>query len=72
MAEPEFTATDVRIDSRPRSFIGAGQLRLDGRPQLPTPSGGASAGPPGRAVPSAAPGCTARGRVSAHAVVHGG
>lgn len=56
MAEPEFTATGVRIDSRLRSLTRAGRVRVgDGRVELLNSQGSEIASAPASAVRATKP-----------------
>ncbi|POX50426.1 hypothetical protein C3489_22530 [Streptomyces sp. Ru71] len=66
MAEPEFTATDVRIDTGARSLTRAGRIRISGGgPGLPTGQGSEIAGAPVRPTRVSSPFLAPRGRASA-------
>ncbi|MFR0354497.1 hypothetical protein [Streptomyces sediminimaris] len=66
MAEPEFTATGVRIDKRLRSLTRAGQVRIsDGRLALLTSYGTEIDSAPVQAVRASKPWFAAEGRALA-------
>ncbi|GAA2429707.1 hypothetical protein ACIBAI_07405 [Streptomyces sp. NPDC051041] len=66
MAEPEFTATGVRIDKRLRSLTRAGQVRIDkGRVELLTSYGSEIDSAPVQAVRASQPWYAPEGRALA-------
>ncbi|CAL9353287.1 hypothetical protein SUDANB58_00508 [Streptomyces sp. enrichment culture] len=66
MAQPEFTATGVRIDQRLRSLTRAGQVRIsDGRLELLTSYGGVIDSAPVQAVRAFRPWFAGGGRALA-------